>query len=63
MKDHLFDQERQQGHINNIFHLLPDEKALEATEIWKIAVNKPAWNKDIVVSKKKKPPDLSSELE
>ena len=44
-------------------HLLPGEKALEATEIWKIAVNKSAWNKHFVVSKKKKPPDLSSELE
>ena len=44
-------------------HLLPGEKALEATEIWKIAVNKSAWNKHFVVSKKKKPPDRSSELE
>ena len=44
-------------------HLLPGEKALEATEIWKIAVNKSSWNKHFVVSKKKKPPDLSSELE
>ena len=44
-------------------HLLPGEKALEATEIWKIAVNKSAWNKHFVVFKKKKPPDLSSELE
>ena len=41
-------------------HLLPDEKALEATEIWKIAVNESVWNKHFVVSKKKKPQDLLS---
>ena len=34
-------------------HLLPGEKALEATEIWKMAVNKFVWNKHFVVSKKK----------
>ena len=44
-------------------HLLPGEIALEATEIWKIAVNKSAWKKRFVLSKKKKPPDLSFELE
>ena len=42
-------------------HLLPGEKALDANEIWKIAMNKSAWNKYYVVSKKKKPPDLSSD--
>ena len=44
-------------------HLLPGEKALVATEIWKIALNKSVWNKQFVVSKKKKPQDLSTELE
>ena len=29
----------------------------------RIAVNKSGWNKHFVMSKKKKPPDLSSELE
>ena len=44
-------------------HFLLDEKALETTEICKIAVKKSALNKHFVVSKRKKPPDLSSELE
>ena len=44
-------------------HLLPSEKALGANEIWKIAVNKSDWIKHFVVSKKKKLPDVSSELE
>ena len=34
-------------------YLLPGEKALEATEIWKMAANKSSWNKHFVVSKKK----------
>ena len=44
---------------------LPDEKALEATvtEIRKMAAKKSAWNKHFAVSKKKKPPGRSSELE
>ena len=33
-------------------HLLPGEKALEITEIWKMAVNKSAWNKHFVKEKK-----------
>ena len=40
-------------------YLIPDEKATEAEKL-KIAVNKSGCNKHFVVSKKKKPPDLSS---
>ena len=44
-------------------HILPGEKALEANEIRKMAVNKSKWSQLFVVSKKKKPPDRSSQPE
>ena len=44
-------------------HILPGEKTLEANELRKMAINKSKWSLLFVVSKKKKPPDRSSQPE